>query len=200
MLYIPPAFRATDAQAFSLIQDFPLATLISQGNDCQVTHMPMYLSDDQTELIGHFAAVNPHATLPQAHPHLAIFTGANAYISAGWYRNQDQVPTWNYQVVHVTGELRRIEDPIEKLAIVDRLSEIFEAPFAVPWTTSKMSETKKNQMLAHITGCALRIEKIEAKFKLSQNKRTEKSSLLAGLALRPGTEAIITAMTQEQHS
>jgi transcriptional regulator len=195
MLYNPRAFQAGNAQAMALIEQYPFATLVSWDQDCQISHLPMYLSEDKAELVGHFAGANPHEHTAVSHRHVAVFQGPNAYISAGWYAAPNQVPTWNYQVVHLAGPLRLIQDRSEKLRIVDRLSEIHEAPFDPAWTTSKMDQSTLDQMLDHITGFTLKIETIDAKFKISQNKPLEQPNILEGLSSRPDNQAMVDAMT-----
>jgi len=156
MLYNPRAFKAGNAQAMALVEQYPFATLISWDKDCQISHLPMYLSEDKAELVGHFAGANPQKNTAVSHRHVAVFQGPDAYISAGWYEAPNQVPTWNYQVVHFAGPLRLIQDRTEKHRIVDRLSEIHEAPFDPAWTTRKMAQSKLDQMLDHIAGFALK--------------------------------------------
>ncbi len=41
---------------------------------------------------------------------LMAVTGADAYVSADWYVSPDQVPTWLYQAVHLTGPVRKLSD------------------------------------------------------------------------------------------
>ena len=196
MLYVPQRFEATRAQALELIAAFPLTTLINRGNDGWISHLPMYLSDDDTVLMGHFARANPHSEIAHGQLHTAVFQGPNGYISAGWYEDNNQVPTWNYCTVHVTGRLQLIDEPDQVLEIVDTLSEIHESAFDPPWRSDKMDPVRRTQLLQHIRGCRLEIEQIDAKFKLSQNKPADRSAILAGLADQPPQASLLDVMQE----
>ena len=185
MLYIPPAFGTTNADALKMIEKYPFAILASWGIDCHITHMPMFLSEDGLSLYGHFAGANPHSVInPAEFKHHAIFNGPNAYISPGWCEDQNQVPTWNYKTAHFTGTLELVSNPMEVETIVATLTRINEATFASPWTMDKLDDDKRDRLISAITGCQLRIETIECKFKLSQNKPTETRNLIEGLRSR----------------
>jgi len=200
MLYTPKAFSATDADAHKMMKENPFALLASWGNDDHFTPRPMFLSDDGHSLYGHFAGANPHSLIdPTEFRHRAIFTGPNAYISPGWYEDQNQVPTWNYLAVHITGSLDLINDPARVEAIVARLTSIAEAPFEPSWTMDKLDPEKRDRLISSITGCQLVIESIECKFKLSQNKSTESMNLVKGLRAhdsRSNDAAIADAMLE----
>jgi transcriptional regulator len=191
MMYVPPAFAMEEHDARLLINERPFATLFSFGtsstiNRCHTTHMPMYLVAES--LFGHFAHTNEHSHIdPVNYQHLAIFHGPNAYISPTWYQDQNQVPTWNYEAVHVSGELVILNDDVSKLDIVTRLTEINEAAFNPPWTIEKLTNEKKHQLLGAITGCRLDITDISGKSKLSQNKAPELENLVAGLSTHSAT-------------
>ena len=59
-------------------------------------------------------------------PWLLTVNGPHAYVSPHWYASPDQVPTWLYQTVHLTGPARNMSG--EELAQnLDALSAKFEA-------------------------------------------------------------------------
>jgi len=98
-------------------------------------------------------------------------SGPDGYVSPDWYESPNQVPTWNYVSVHLTGSARIL--PAEaSLGHVDALSAEFEARLAPkrPWTTAKMTPVQRDRMLAAITPVEVTVEAIEAQWKLNQNK------------------------------
>jgi transcriptional regulator len=97
--------------------------------------------------------------------------GADAYISPDWYASPDQVPTWLYQSVHLTGTVRALSDS-ELGPHLDALSAKFESwlPPKPPWTSSKMTAGRLDAMKKAIVGLVMTVEQIEGSFKLNQHK------------------------------
>ncbi len=182
MIYVPQAFAVDTPDALALIEQHPFAALISMGDDFHITHMPMYLSDTEHCLYGHFAAANPHGHIrSDEYTHCAVFNGPNTYISPNWYSDANQVPTWNFQVVHVEGSLTLLDEADAKIEIVSTLTSRHEARFETPWTLDKLDPGKKQRLINAIVGCRLDITKVTGKSKLSQNKPGEIDHLIAGL-------------------
>jgi len=151
-------------------------------------------------VIGHLARNNPQAVAKAARG-LAIAPGPAAYISPGWYPSKRAhgrvVPTWNYEAVHATGALEWTEEPAELLAIVTALSARFEAGRAEPWAPSDAPTDYMDAMLGGITGVRMRIETLEAKRKLSQNRpEADRRGVIAGLSASPspGDQAVAGLM------
>ncbi|HEY6354199.1 MAG TPA: FMN-binding negative transcriptional regulator, partial [Burkholderiaceae bacterium] len=139
-MYMPAHFEETRPEVLhALLRDHPLATWVVQSGDgLLVNHIPFLLDaarGPHGTLIGHVARANP--VWRQLGASVAVFQGAQAYISPSWYPTKRAhgkvVPTWNYAVVHVHGAARAIESPHEVLAIVTRLTQTHEAASAVPW-------------------------------------------------------------------
>lgn len=136
------------------------------------THAPMELEKDDAGkfvLRGHIASQNPHSELLKSSPNvLAIFySPVNHYISSSWYEKPN-APTWNYMSVHVYGKLKIIDgddlwNSVKRL--VDRHEKISKDPAAL----DKMPKAIQG-MLKDVTGFEITIDKIEAAFKLSQNR------------------------------
>jgi len=97
--------------------------------------------------------------------------GADAYVSPDWYVSPDQVPTWLYQVVHLTGTVRTLSDD-ELAEQIDTLSAKFENRLLPkkPWTSSKMTAGRLDAMKKMIVGLVMTVEEIEGSFKLNQHK------------------------------
>lgn len=177
-MYAPPMFNLTDAAAIrGVIRAHPFATLVSTGEDGApyVSHLPLIHAEDASEnghLIGHVARANPHWKLFGKVPTVAIFGGANAYISPSWYVSDDMVPTWNYQVVHAHGTPAIVADDTAALDVVVRLSAFFEASLPKPWTIDKMTPGKALQMMKGIVAFTMPVVRFEAKSKIGQNRAT----------------------------
>ena len=129
---------------------------------------------DRGALLGHLARNNDHwrhAPLGEA---MVIVRGPDAYVSPGWYRSKAEhgrvVPTWNYVTAHVYGELVRHDD-VEWIGdLVHRLTEKHEAAQQRPWAVTDAPPAFVAGQLRAVVGVELRISRIEAKAKLSQNR------------------------------
>ncbi len=190
-VYVPRHFAATDRAAIDrVLHEFGFATLItSAGGDVLISHVPVLVEEPAAEgegertIIGHVARANPHASALADGASILVFNGPDGYISPNWYTAPAaSVPTWNYVAVHVHGPVERLDELADKRRIVDTLSARHEARFAQPWTSDKMDRTLLEGMLGAIVGFRMRIARIEAKFKLGQNRgAADRSGVAAGL-------------------
>ncbi len=139
------------------------------------THIPMLLDTNdngQEVLVGHIAKANPQWHSFVAQPDiLAIFTAYHAYISASWY-NHENVPTWNYIAVHCYGKIR-IMETAALYESLKKLVDKYEAYSEQPMRLEAMSEKMIQGQMRGIVGFEIAIEKIEANYKLSQNRNEE---------------------------
>ena len=193
-MYNPPAFREDRPEALrALIDAARLVLLVSNGPGGvpEASHLPMFLEPEEGPhgtLYGHLARPNPHcAALAAAGRALAVLPGPEAYVSPSLYptkaRNPRVVPTWNYVAVHATGPVEVFDDPARLRRVIERLTERHEAGRANPWSVSDAPEQFVQSMLKGITGIALRIETLEGKRKLSQNRGAEdQQGVRVGLA------------------
>lgn len=204
-MYIPKHFNEADqARITALIRDFGFATLISTTADgALVTHAPVQLGSDRGVLIGHMARANPHsAALQDGASLLAIFHGPHSYISPTWYADENprvpNVPTWNYAAVHVTGSVTLIDDATAKWKIVRDLAAQYEAGAASPWDPRGLDAHMDK--LGAIVGFEVTITKIEAKFKLSQNRSvTDQQNVIAKLAASDSSEVRATGLMMQEN-
>ena len=172
-------FRQTGqskALAFAAGQGFGVLTLLSV--ELHASHIPFVLSDDGKAFDMHLVRSNPIARAIKAAgdqaPAFLIVQGPHAYISPDWYDLEDQVPTWNYVAVHLTGRLVALDDDALR-ASIDRLSAAFENKIAsqtgkTPWESKKMSTGALAGMMKAIRPFRFEIEAIDSTFKLNQNK------------------------------
>lgn len=180
----------------------PFAILVSQTAEGSfATHLPLAVHQDGEKLIlrGHVAKANPHWQYLESQPQaLVIFHGPHAYVSPSNYEIHESVPTWNYGAVHAYGEVRVFSEPQQLLPILHDLIGTFEARYAEQW--AELSEEYRQRMLSHIVGFEIAVTKLEAKFKLSQNRtKQEQENVIASLRASPDTAISGTAqMMREQ--
>jgi transcriptional regulator len=190
-MYNPAAFREDRPEILhSLIRQARLALLVSNGAGGvpDITHLPLTLDAGAGLLIGHLARANPHAAaLRPAGRAIAVFRGAEAYVSPNWYPSKAEhhrvLPTWNYEAVHAEGPVEIIEDAARLHAIVSRLTEEKEALQPRPWSVGDAPEAFVAGQLKGIVGLVLRIERLTGKRKLGQNRAAaDRDGAAAGLA------------------
>ncbi|MGZ5084253.1 MAG: FMN-binding negative transcriptional regulator [Usitatibacter sp.] len=197
-LYVPPHFRVEDRDALlDFMQEHSFATLVSSAaTGLHVSHIPFVVErgeDGKARLLGHVARGNAQWSALEGADHVtAIFQGPHAYISPTWYANHPSVPTWNYAVVHAHGKAR-LMDEAELHELLMRLSSIHEAGNAKPWRMSELPAAYVSSMLEMIVGFEIEVERLEGKFKLSQNRPAEVPRVIAALekAGEPGLAALM---------
>lgn len=170
-MYIPKPFQITDQeQIAAFIDSYNFAQLITVSSGAaQISHVPLLYDRSRNCLLGHLARANPHWRGLMDHEALAVFNGPHAYVSPVWYRNPG-VPTWNYTAVHVHGRTDLIESEPELREIVTGLTAKHEQNQPQPWTLDMLNAATVTSMLRNIVGFVMHIDRIEAKFKLSQNR------------------------------
>ena len=177
-MYIPSAFEVKDAGKIAeVISSNSFATLISKdGDSLFASHLPFLHRPDQGakgKLISHMAKANRHwQLLNEKDESLVIFNGPHAYISPNWYATEVAVPTWNYVSIHVYGIPRIMETDAELNAVLDETVKKHEFGLPDPWTPNLPDELKARLHQA-IVGFEIEITRIEAKFKLGQNRSKE---------------------------
>ncbi|MGN2246802.1 FMN-binding negative transcriptional regulator [Frateuria sp. GZRR35] len=189
-MYTPTAFRETRLpELHAAIDTIAFASLISTTPDgLQVSHIPLLLAPEEGKygtLYGHVARANPHA-LCNGTPSLAIFLGPHAYISAGWYPGKQthgrEVPTWNYIAIHAHGTLETFDEPSALRELLRKLTDRQERAMPHPWHMDDAPADYIHQNLRAICGLRLPIERLEGKWKLSQNRTAaDREGVLTGL-------------------
>ena len=190
-MYIP---RANEEKRLSVMHDLirshSFATLVSVNEaGLLASHLPMTLELGASEfgtLKCHVARGNPQwRDLDGAIDALAIFAGDHHYISASWYPNAAEtgaeVPTWNYVVVHAYGTLRVMSDD-ELLAHLNSLTARHESAFEKGWQLSDAPDGYIAGQMRAIVGLELPIQRIEGKWKVSQNRNDrDRDAVVQGL-------------------
>lgn len=191
-MYTPRHFAETDLAALdSLARGFPFATLITMaGGEPFVSHLPVLYQRDSDGILvqGHWSRANPQWR--HGGEAKLIVHGPHAYISPSWYPDKEsavRVPTWNYAVAHLSGQLEIIDDEGGLAAIVSALTARHEDEVGSDWRFDSGREELRSQ-LRGIVGFRLRPARIELKFKLSQN-HPEANIRSAAQNLRGGEES-----------
>jgi transcriptional regulator len=185
-MYTPPLFKQDRAASLAFAEERGFGTVCAwDGTKPIASSLPFYLShaDDGTpHALFHVARQNPLIKLADgARSWLLVANGPDAYVSADWYVSPDQVPTWLYQSVHLTGTVRTLSDD-ELAAQIDTLSAKFENWLAPkpPWTPAKMTAGRLDAMKKAIVGLVMTVEEVEGSFKLNQTKSDADFAAVAG--------------------
>jgi transcriptional regulator len=211
-VYVPDHFRESRIDVIQAFVDkHPLATLVANTTDgLTANHIPLQstLHSDGTGLLrGHIARANSlWRRLEEDAAVLAIFTGADTYVSPNWYPSKQEqgkaVPTWNYATVHLKGTIRFIDDAPWLRDFVGKLTDIHEQPRTHPWHVTDAPADYIEGMLRAIIGFEIKVSSIVGKFKGSQNRSTaDRGGVGAGLReegrsaneideLAPGSNAV----------
>ena len=179
------AFRPKqDDLAELLVREIGFAAIFAGTPDGpRVAHAPVVLSDDRTTLQFHLVRGNALTRHLAGATALAVVQGPDAYVSASWYADADQVPTWNYVAIEMEGVARKLDDA-ELVAQLDTLSAQHEARAGAnpPWTRHKMNPALFSKMTGAITGFEMRIATWRPTIKLSQNKSAaERARVIDGV-------------------
>ncbi len=169
-MYPPPHHQSEDRQKMiAVIKNHPLGMLVSaKENHPFITHIPIIYNDSIDKLVAHIDRQNPQMeTLIDGSEVTVIFKGPDAYISPSIY-STDQLPTWNYIIVHVTGTITLLHEPeavkqtmIDMTAFLEGKNQKFEL---------KKDDPRMERLLPYIQAFTIDITHWEGKFKLSQDK------------------------------
>jgi transcriptional regulator len=199
-MYTPPMFKPDRAASLAFAEARGFGTVCAwDGNKPLASSLPFYLdyADDGTPLaVFHVARHNALAGLADGTSSwLMAVNGADAYVSPDWYASPDQVPTWLYQAVHLTGTVRQQSDD-ELGRHLEALSAKFESWLAPkpPWLSSKMTAGRLDAMKKAIVGLVMTVEVVEGSFKLNQHKSdTDYVAIATALSGQPEAAAKVLA-------
>ncbi|MGE6105629.1 FMN-binding negative transcriptional regulator [Aeromonas veronii] len=179
-MYLPPHFATDDPEALhQLMRAHPLGALITHGErGLDANHLPFELNAESGEhgvLRAHVALNNPlWQEAKDGDEVLVIFKAADAYISPNWYPSKkahhQQVPTWNYSVVHAHGRIQIRDDARFVRRLLANLTRHHEAGEPTPWKMADAPRDYLEAKVAAVVGIEIEITGLVGKFKLSQNK------------------------------
>ena len=186
-MYLRPAFVETDLDRIeALIRAHNFGLLVTRtetGMDASHLPIAVWREGDSLLLRGHLAAANPQCAAFDGGQALLIFSGPHAYISPSWYKTQPAVPTWDYSAVHIHGTL---EPENQREPMLDQMAEHDPGHFDV-----RDLETRYREMMYKgIRSFRLRSTRIEAQWKMSQNRSIEDRLAVIAALRAEGNEAV----------
>jgi transcriptional regulator len=200
-MYVPKLYREEDrAEIVAFLQQHNFPALVSfDGARPVATHLAVEVeaTADRLTLYGHLARSNPQWRTFGAQEVLLIFQGPHTYISPRWYDHVN-VPTWNYQMVHVYGTLRELAGA-DLQALLSRLVARHEAGSAYRLETLPLDFVQKQ--MAGVFGFAVDVTRLEAGYKLSQNRNdTDHANIVTHLDARADADshAVAAAMRRQR--
>lgn len=175
-MYTPRFFKVTDMkEILNFVQENSFGTIVTTDEGKPIaTHLPFILNkiDDDFYLSSHFAYGNLQwKTLEDNDQVLVIFQGPHAYVSSSWYGHEN-VPTWNYQAVHIYGKAKILtkDELREDLAnLLEKYEKHRENP--ILWET--LSPDMLESQMKGVVGFKVKVKEIQAAYKLSQNRNEE---------------------------
>jgi transcriptional regulator len=200
-VYVPRFNAVDEAEARAMVDAFHTGELITTGADGYPLATLLPVLWEGGVVVAHFARANPHwraiagDSAGDGTPALLACTGPQAYVHPGWYAAKAEhgkvVPTWNYSAVHLTGRARVIEDRAWLRGVVERLTDRHEEQLPERWRVADAPASYVDGMLKAIVGVELRVERVEGKAKLSQNRSTEdRHGVISGLGEHPVAAAM----------
>ncbi len=191
-MYIPFHNREADrAKIIAFARKYPFATLVTtRDGKITATHLPVLVDERDAEifLTAHLARANTQwldfaSDVDGTPDALVIFQEPHAFISTRHYERPLSVPTWNYVAVHAYGVPRILARVTERLQVVERMVMQFEGTLE-RWAL--LPEDFKHAKANGIVAFELRVTRLDARFKLSQDRsRVEQENIVAALSARP---------------
>lgn len=180
-MHLRPAFTETDPHRIrALIRANHFGLLVTQVDGrLDASHIPFLLHEDGDgfTLRGHLAAGNAQCAAIEGGTALAVFSGPHAYVSPGWYEVQPAVPTWDYAAVHFHGTLEPVADDA---AVATDLQAL--VPPGDGFSMADMPTGFRTRMVAGLRAFVLRPARVEAQWKMSQNRNAaDRRGVVAGL-------------------
>src|ERR1700712_4791070 len=180
-----PHFTTTDELVVKrLIRENPWMTFVSStSNGLVASHYATLLEEDADgiSIVSHFGRPDEKLHELGEHEMLVIVQGAHGYISPGWYADGEFIPTWNHVTAHLYGTPEILSDE-ENFAILQRLVDHFEVRMPHP-VSLDYDEEYARRVAKGTVGLRIRVERIDARLKLSQNKPVEvRETIIAALA------------------
>jgi transcriptional regulator len=208
-MYQPAAFREDRIEVqHQLIREHPLGLLVSTGpGGLMANSVPFFVYADEGEkgtLRSHVARANLQWKELQAVPDcLVVFQGSQDYITPSWLPTKQQthkvVPTWNYVTVHVWGKARIVEDAAWLFRQLQDLTHAHEHSRSTPWKVTDAPEGFVAAQMQGIVGVEIPIDRIEGKWKVSQNRvEADREGIVEGLLTQEKPSASMAALVAER--
>lgn len=185
-MFIPIHFSEQDRKKIiSFMKEYNFAVIINIKNNLPIaTHLPFVIEERGEELIikTHMAKANEQwSYFNNSTEVLVIFNEPHSYISPSLYEHKQNVPTWNYIAIHAYGIPHIYPKGSETINLLESQFEDFEPAYKTQW--NELNKDYKNKLLEGIVAFEIKVTKLEAKFKLSQNKSDlERKNIINTLA------------------
>ncbi|MCX6445716.1 MAG: FMN-binding negative transcriptional regulator [Actinobacteria bacterium] len=186
-MYIPRHFSIEDPAAQQFLENLKSGHLVTNTSQGMLSTMiPVTFDKTLHSIIGHVARGNSQWSEKTTQDAIFISAPVDSYISPSWYASKQEhgkvVPTWDYMLAHVYGELI-IHDDVDWLRkAVSNLTDSFEAGRTKPWKLDDAPEDYVAGQLRAIVGVELKVARLEVSFKMSQNKtKDDLDGVIAGL-------------------
>jgi len=186
-MYIPRHFVVEDPIAQEFLENLKSGHLVTNtAQGILSTMIPITFDKTSWSIIGHVARANSQWSEETNQEALFISAPVDSYISPSWYASNQEhgrvVPTWDYMLAHVYGDLI-IHDDVDWLRkAVSNLTDSFEEKRDNPWKLTDAPEDYVAGQLRAIVGVELKVSRLEVSFKMSQNKnKADLDGILAGL-------------------
>ncbi len=207
-MYSPSRYLVADLnKIYEIIQGHHFATLIVENSDgLVISHLPFMLNllaDTPPFLSAHMARANPQwKQIETARDVTVIFQGPHGYVSPQWYRpDPENVPTWNYVAIHVTGTFKIVSDPENIFTEMKKMVSFFEESNGTNWKLSEPPSKEIQKLLSGITVFQINELKFEAKFKLSQNQiPVNRDEVIRQLLLKKTESSVNLAQIMKSNS
>lgn len=209
-MFQPPVFREDRTEVMDeLIAAHPFSTIVSSATGgLTADHVPLVLKQgaDRKRLEGHIAAANPlFRETSGALDVLAIVQGPQTYVTPSWYASKQEhgkvVPTWNYVVVHVRGQLQFTRDTSWLLQHLADLTDQHESHRAEPWAVDDAPCDFIKRQLRGLVGFEIAVEDMEGTWKVSQNKALKDwTGVKSGLESSESPDAVEIAQLIEERA
>jgi len=182
-----PHYTTTDqAEIRRLIRENPWATYVSNTSAGLVaSHYPTLLEDDGGDgegitIVTHFGRPDDELHEVGEHEMLVIIQGAHGYVSPAWYDESDFIPTWNHVTAHLYGVPEVLSDD-ENFVVLGKLVDHFEGRMPHPVSLDQDEQTAR-RIAKGTVGLRIRVTRVDARLKLSQNKSDEvRATIIDGL-------------------
>lgn len=179
-MYSPPYNQVEDrAEVLSFMRANNFAVVVTAtGGEPRASHLPVLVEerDGSLVIVAHMAKNNPQWEAFFDEEVLVVFHGPHAYVSPRWYAEKERVPTWNYAAVHAYGKVRAFHEPEAKRAAVAKLVAHHDPQWLPDY--EKLSDGYMAGMLEAIVAFEIPVDRLETRWKLSQNRGREEMELI----------------------
>jgi len=203
-MYVPRINQLEDRAALlAYMRAYSFAPIASSGaGGLMATHLPFVIEEQggRITLLAHMAKANPQwRDFAAGTDAMVIFMQPHAYVSPRLYDNRQNVPTWNYVAVHAYGRPVLIEERAAKMELQKKLIGQHDAAYLAQM--AELPESYLDAKLAAIVSFSLEATRIDARYKLSQDKNPAERERIALELERSGDSVVAeTARLMREHT